>query len=550
MRKNWANMKDASLMTPPQVRPSKQLRMTGKRLFALILLIALSACVSGTPDRGRTEPPSTAVPVHLTETISTPTLTSTVSLPTANLTPTPTSTVSLPTANPTPTPTSTANPFLQAPASFQAFPVTEGEIIALVNARVIDGTGAPAHLDWTVLLQGTRILAAGSEVSIPDGARVVDLAGQTLLPGMFDMHGHLYSYNGENLRMESITYPRLYLAGGVTTIFTAGDFDPSGALALRESIDNGEAVGPHILAVGPYFSGGNAPSWMLKAQTPEEMRALYEAWNEQIDGVKVYTLIPEDQFAVLLEEAHADGMIVTGHLESISGMRAIELGIDGIEHGLFSMSEFFPRGASFREQYCAVSQLDITSSAVTDIVEALVKRGTYLDPTIVVFQPELPDFVPLIADWEKYLDPAAVMPLRSELRSMVQPRCLKEALEKQMQFVKAVHDRGGLIVSGTDPVIPILLPGYGLHRELQNLVEAGLSPLEAIKAATLNAAIALRIDSEKGTIEEGKVADLVVVDGNPDQDITSIGNTQLVFMEGIPYLPEVLRASVLGQIGK
>ncbi|HKY53658.1 MAG TPA: amidohydrolase family protein, partial [Anaerolineales bacterium] len=349
-----------------------------------------------------------------------------------------------------------------------------------------------------------------------------------------------------------ITYPRLYLAGGVTTIFTAGDFDPRGAIALRDNIDNGAAVGPQILTAGPYFSGGDAVSWMLTARTPEEMRALYEAWNDKIDGVKTYTGIPEDQFILLLEAAHADGLRVTGHLESISGMRAIELGIDGIEHGLFSMSEFFPQipSASFRAQYCAISRLDITSPAVTTIVEALVRQGTYLDPTIVVFQPELPDFEPLVADWERYLDPNIVMPLRRALRSMIQPTCLKEALEKQSQFVKAVHDRGGLIVAGTDPVIPILLPGYSLHRELQNLVEAGLSPLEAIRAATLNAAIATRMDSQKGTIAAGKIADLVIVEGNPDEDITAIGNTRLVFKEGIPYLPEALRKSAEGQIGK
>jgi enamidase len=136
------------------------------------------------------------------------------------------------------------------------------------------------------------------------------------------------------------------------------------------------------------------------------------------------------------------------------------------------------------------------------------------------------------------------------LRSIIEPTCLEEALERQSQFVKAVHDQGGLIVAGTDPVLPILLPGYSLHRELQNLVKAGLSPLEAIRAATLNAAIATQLDSQKGTIAAGKVADLVVVEGNPDDDITAIGNTVLVFKAGIPYLPEALRKSVEGQIGK
>ena len=214
------------------------------------------------------------------------------------------------------------------------------------------------------------------------------------------------------------------------------------------------------------------------------------------------------------------------------------------------MSEFFPKGASFRGQYCAISALDITSPAVTNMVHALVSQGTYLDPTILVFQPELPDFEPLVEDWEKYLDPDVVMPLRRALGSMIQHTCLQEALEKQGQFVKAVHDQGGLIVAGTDPVMPIILPGYSLHRELQNLVDAGLTPLEAIQAATLNAAIATRLDSQQGTIAAGKIADLVVVDGNPDEDITAIGNTRLVFKDGVPYLPEALRESVEGQIGK
>ncbi|HET9907070.1 MAG TPA: amidohydrolase family protein [Anaerolineales bacterium] len=493
-----------------------------------ILLFTLSACAQATQDVTVTEPP----PATLSPTIE-PT-----SLP-------PTSTAIIPSP--------TSPPLPESNLSFEAFAVPEGEVIALVNGRVIDGTGAPAWLNWTVLIQGTDIIEAGPNVVIPEGARRVDLTGQTLLPGLFDMHGHLYSYNGEKLKAEFITYPRLYLAGGVTTLFTAGDFDPRGAISLREKIRNNEAVGPQILTAGPYFSGGSAPSWMLTARTPEEMRALYEVWNDQIDGVKTYTRIPEDQFVALLEAAHADGLKVTGHLESISGLRAIELGIDGIEHGLFSMSEFFPnlpQSVSFRAQYCAISQLDMTSSEVTVIVDALVNKGIYIDPTIVVFQPELPDFVPLVADWEKYLDPGAVMPLRRALRSIIEPTCLPTALEKQSQFVKAVHDRGGLIVTGTDPVLPILLPGYSLHRELQNLVNAGLSPLEAIKAATLNAAIATGLDSQKGTIAAGKIADLVIVTGNPDEDITAIGNTVLVFKEGMPYLPEALRKSVEGQIGK
>jgi len=501
-----------------------------------ILLGVLSGCTPSIAQQTSTEPP-TIISFTATEPLVVSAITDT---PPPSVTKTP-----LPSR-----PAPVITPFTDATLPFQAFPVAEEQLIALVNGRVIDGTGAPARLGWTVLIQGRRILAAGSNVEIPAEAHVVDLAGQTLLPGMFDMHGHLYAYNGHNLTFESVAYPRLYLAGGVTTIFTAGELDPEGAIALRESINNGQAVGPQILTAGPYFSGGNAASWMLKARNTEDMLALYTQWSARIDGVKFYTRIPEDQFKVVLDAAHADGLVVTGHLESISAMRAIELGIDGLEHGLFGMSELFPKGASFGTQYCAISELDVTSAPVVGIVDALVQHGTYLDPTIVVFQPELPDFEPLVEDWEKYLDESVRNSIRREIQSMVQGECLQIALEKQAQFVRAVHDRGGLIVTGTDPVIPILLPGYSVHRELENLVAAGLSPLEAIQAATLNAATALRLDSHKGSIDAGKIADLVVVDGNPDVDITAIGNTVMVFKNGVPYVPDLLRKSVEGLIGK
>lgn len=509
-----------------------------------VLLFVLSACSQVAP---APEPTQSLSPVPPATGTTVPLLPSATATPVSTVSPT---CLTFPTTTVPPATTDSPTRSGESTLQFQAFPVQEGENIALINGRVIDGTGAPAWLDWTVLIRGERIVAAGPDVVVLPGARIVDLTGQTLLPGMFDMHGHLYAFDGQSLTAQFTSYPRLYLAGGVTTIFTAGEFDPQGAILARENIASGAAVGPQILTGGPYFSGGDAPGWMLRARTPEEICSYYQEWNDRIDGMKFYTGIPEDQFTILLNTAHADGLPVTGHLESVSGMRAIELGLDGIEHGLFSMSEFFPRGATLQEQYCAISQLDLTDPAVTGMVEALVTYGTYLDPTIVVFQPELPDFEPLVSDWEKYLDPGIVAPLRRTLQSMGHPPCLPGALEKQAQFVRAVHERGGLIVTGTDPVLPILLPGYGLHRELQNLVEAGLSPLEAIRAATLNGAIAARLDTEKGTIAAGKIADLVVVDGNPDEDITAIGNTRLVFKAGIPYSPESLRRSVEGQIGK
>jgi imidazolonepropionase-like amidohydrolase len=457
-------------------------------------------------------------------------------VPTERLTvaPTPTATLQLPGV--------TQTPAVVPTPTLEAFPVAEGETIALINGRVIDGTGAPPQLDWAVLIQDSQIVAAGPDVIVPNQAHVVDLTGQTVLPGMFDMHGHLYAYDGRRISGQFSAYPRLYLAGGVTTIYSPGDFDPAGAIRLRDRIAKREEVGPHVLTAGPYFTSGNAVEWMLSPETVEEMLALYTAWRSRIDGLKVYTGITEAQFAALVQAAQADGLPVTGHLESISAARAIELGITGIEHGIFSMSEFWPAGATLEGQYCALGELDVSNPAVTGLIDAIVAHHVYVDPTMVVFEPELLNFEPMVDDWEKYLTPLARAPLQSMLRALAQPNdtCLLQALEKQAQFIKALHDQGGLIVTGTDPVLPVLVPGYSLHRELQNLVEAGLTPLEAIQAATLNAATALGLAAERGTIEAGKTADLVIVEGDPAEDITAIANTVLVFKAGVPYAPAAL----------
>jgi imidazolonepropionase-like amidohydrolase len=453
----------------------------------------------------------------------------------------------------TPTPLAAATPTPPANilAPFLSFEVADGEVIALNNATIIDGTGAPPRPNWTVLMQGDRILDVGADVQIPGGARVLDLAGQTVIPGLFDFHAHLYSSDGRALAGNFVAYPRLHLAAGVTTIFSPGDFAPQGAVELREQINRGEAIGPHVLTAGPYFEGPSAASWMRSASTAAELRAAYSGWRTRIDGVKVYTHITEDQLAALIEAAHADGLSVTGHLASVPAGRAIELGIDGLEHGLFSMSEFFPRTANFAAQYCALAEVDMASPEVAALVDAIVANGVYVDPTFVVFAPELADFEPIPPDWDRYVTPLAVPHVLRFQRAiqLSDDTCLRDALAKQQTLVRTLHSRGGLIVPGTDAVLPVVLPGYGLHRELQYFVEAGLTPLEAIRAGTLDAATALGLEDDRGTIAPGQRADLVILEQDPSSDISAIGTTVLVFKDGWPYNPIALRSSVEGLIG-
>jgi imidazolonepropionase-like amidohydrolase len=425
-------------------------------------------------------------------------------------------------------------------------------LVALTHASVIDGTGAAPLRDWTVLIGDGRIVDLGPNLAIPEAAYVVDLTGKTIVPGLFDMHGHLYANDGSRIATQFDSYPILYLAGGVTTIFTAGDFDPEGAVALRDRIENGEAIGPHVLTAGPYFDGLRERSgWIPGSDSVANLMAKYEAWRGRIDGVKVYIGITEEQLSALIQATQADGLPITGHLESVTARRAIALGIDGLEHGIFSMSEFWPRGSTFRGQYCALAEVDVNGPAMQDLITAIVDRGVYVTPTLIVWQAALADFQPVPADWESYVAPAAREPVRNLVRaiSLDAGECLKEALNRQGQFVKAVHDRGGRIVAGTDPVLPMLLPGYGIHHELKNLVDAGLSPLDAIRAASFTAASVLGLQDERGTIAAGKAADLVVVDGDPSADIGAMLNTVMVFKAGIAYDPAGLRESVLGAIG-
>jgi len=439
---------------------------------------------------------------------------------------------------------------LAAPA---AFPQAESDrAIALVGGRVIDGTGAPPSGPATILIRGDRIASVDAGAAAPPGAEVVDVRGRTVIPGLVDMHGHLYARATREIRSQFEAYPLLYLAGGVTTVRTPGDLDPEGTIALRDRIRRGEAVGPRIFTAGPYFD--QAPSevsWIEGVAGPEEALRKLDAWKDRIDGIKLYTSAEENLFATLLPAARAAGLFTTAHLGSTTATRAIELGIGGLEHGIFAMPELpFDRNRE-RRRTCELADLDVDDPRVAELIDRIVSARVAIDPTVVVFQIMVPDFEPVVEGWERYLSEEARLVQAGQGGGGGDPAaydCMRGALRAQLRFVGRLHERGGIVVAGTDPVAPVLVPGYGLHRELRNLVEAGLTPVAAIRAATLDAARALARGDDFGSIEAGKRADLVVVGGDPGERIEDIGLTEIVFQGGVRYDPAALRRQAEGRI--
>jgi len=438
-----------------------------------------------------------------------------------------------------------------------------GGTVALVGARVIDGTGAAPRERCTVLIEGERIRALGEELELPEGAEVVDVSGKSIVPGLIDMHGHLFTNMGGRYSTELVPFARLYLAGGVTTVFTAGDADPEASIEFRDAQRDGAEVGTRIYCAGPYFNHkSDEPDFMQGIDGPEEARAKFESWIGLIDGVKVYMDITPEEFQAVVAEADAAGLTVTGHLGSLSATRAIQLGIDRLEHGIYAMSEFGRPDPSdpFGTDYLrGLAAIDFEHGPGAALIDTIVEHGIVIDPTIVILEALFDGPLVLAPDWERYLSPRA-KEIQKQMRAAFEgmraaaadpqewDALVAAVLDKQRELVRRVHARGGKVVGGTDPVFPEVLPGYGLQREAEHFVRAGLSPLEAIRACTLDAAEALGLQDELGSLAPGKLADLIVLDGDPSADITALGKTAMVWQAGARYAPGELRDSVEGAI--
>lgn len=448
----------------------------------------------------------------------------------------------------------------------RAFVKEDAPVIALTRVRVIDGTGAAPRADQTLVIRDGKISALGDAAStkIPEGAKVLDLSGHTIIPGLVGMHDHMYYISpggAPPLYPEhAASFPRLYLAGGVTSIRTAGSIEPYADLQLKRDVDDGKMAGPKIHVTGPYLEGpGSFALQMHQLKDAEDARRTVEFWIAQgVTSFKAYMNITPEELGAATKTAHAHGIKVTGHLCSIGFREAASLGIDDLEHGLVVDTEFL---AEKKPGVCpntvaankALLSLDVTSGPLHEMIRDLVAHHVAVTSTLPVFETLVPNRAPLEARvLDAMLPEARISYLRR--RALISdgaaksdwPALFKKELEFEREFVK----QGGTLLAGLDPTgYGGVIAGFGDQREVELLVEAGFTPLEAIHIATANGAEFLGELDKIGTLATGKQADLVVIDGDPSGNIKDIEKVETVFKDGVGYDSAKLIESVHGLVG-
>ena len=446
----------------------------------------------------------------------------------------------------------------------KAFVSVEAPVVALTHVRVLDGTGGPARDDQTVVISGGKIQAVGASSPIPAGAKVLDLSGYTVIPGLVGMHDHLFYPQGGGFFAEmGFSFPRLYLACGVTTIRTTGSIEPYTDLEIKKLVDGGKAVGPKMHVTGPYLEGKGAVIAQLhQLAGPEDARRTVAFWADQgVTSFKAYMHITRAELAAAIAEAHARKLRLTAHLCSVTFPEAAALGIDDLEHGpMYYDMEFAPGKEpdvcpAPRAMYDVTAKIEMSDPRVRDLIAGLVKHKVAVTSTLPVFELQVPGRPPLDQRVLAAMTPDARVNYltRRAAAGSAAPGSGPDwaaLLKKEMEFEHAFAKAGGTLLAGCDPTgIGGTLAGFGDQREVELLVEAGFTPAEAIQIQTQNGATFLNEADRIGTIAPGKQADLVVIHGDPTKNIADIEKVETVFKDGVGYDSAKLLDSVRALVG-
>ena len=445
--------------------------------------------------------------------------------------------------------------------SVQPYIAYKQDTIALTHCYLADVIHKTVLNDETILIAHGVITKTGKakEIRIPVGATVIDCAGKTVLPGYVLLHEHMFypaasvSPYYVHYKQLPVSFPRLYLACGVTTARTAGSVEPYSDLALKKEIDAHQVIGPNLYVTAPYMegAGGFAPQ-MHEITTTDEAKKFVNFWaDEGFTSFKAYMNLNRSVLKAAIDAAHARGLKITGHLCAVTYREAAEMGIDQLEHGFFAATDFIPG----KEEDACVSELNpfkhVTpqSKEVKDLINVLVKHKVILTSTLAVFE----GLCNKDTITQQVLDAMSPDTRDMYLKYYSHERSaeMDSAMTKEFVMEKEFANAGGLLTAGTDPTgNGDVLAGYGSLRAIEQLTKDGFTPIEAIRIATYNGAVALQEQATIGSIEAGKQADLVVINGNVADNINNIEKVQWVFKNGVGFNSQKILTQLKGQVGK
>ncbi len=465
----------------------------------------------------------------------------------------------------------TATGFAQSFSPFvKQFIKVQADTIAFTNAEIIDGTGGPVRHHQTILVANGMITNVGdvNSIHIPKNIKTIDCTGKTIIPGMVMMHEHLFygEIVGSDLENYSsdfyvgqempVSFPMLYLAGGVTTMRTTGCIAPDVDLYIRDEIKQGNMVGPDMDITAPYIEGPGIPIvGMLRIRNAEQAAQEVHYWAAMgCTSVKLYEDLTRAEAKAAIDAAHQHGMKVTGHLNSITYREAADMGIDNLEHGFWVCSDFAigkkedatdPDGRSQ-----SLGNMDKNSPEMKSLMAYLIKKNVTVTSTLPVFLPS--------TDREIFpggADNAVTPQLRKQVEQIWLSLQHKDSAtihryQKELYWEKQFADMGGRMVAGIDPTgLGNVIPGYADRIVPALLMEAGFSLPEAIKICSMNAAEYLGKAEETGSIANGKKADLVVINGDVEMNIENMRKTEIVFKNGIGYDSQKIFEWTKGKVG-
>jgi len=440
-------------------------------------------------------------------------------------------------------------------------------VVAFTHSLLIDGRGTVALNDQTVVIRDGKIIMVGPTATTtpPSGAYVIDMTGKTITPGFVMMHEHMYyttPSNGEFSRFNQLdyTFPKMYLAGGTTTARTAGSVDPLSDLNLRKWIAEGVILGPDLDITAPYLQYGKSFGLMqwLPVESDEELLIYMRQWkNMGFTSFKMYEGMPDDKMKLAINTAHDMNVKITGHICSVSFRDAASLGIDNLEHGFIVASDFVENreknecpGMPIRWE--GMIAFDVDGPEIIDLIKHLVQNEVAITSTLPVFE-TFAKGRPVI--YAEALDALSPRFRESYLRNWSAINSFSDtlaaaALKREMVWEKAFFDAGGLLLAGTDPTgYGGVIAGFANMREIEMLAESGLTVEQAIQVSSYNGAVYLGLEEQIGSIEVGKDADLVVIDGDLLENLANIRKIQWVFKHGVGYDSQKIWEATKGKVG-